>query len=304
MWALDAMPIYQHWYTDTTAVVGYEILDPAPFLCWRGVFDAYHCRYSDATLIRYTGPQDSVSQGYIVRTTYPASGWGNLGSRTIDNTHPHFFITAEQSYTPQGVVVQQMGDSTGWTQGTVTKTSAIYWGFNSQEGYVKYALLDQEQADYNSGGGDSGGPVFVITNLSSGAVTLVGMHVGHNSPQHFSWFSPIGGIVTDLGGPISFTLPPPPPTELSVAISGPTQIRPGAVCTWQANVSGGAPPYHYSWYNDGIGVGTQQWYTGGKNPGNQTDHFTLRVDVTDSGTGVGSATLVAYENPSAPICVQ
>ena len=60
--------------------------------------------------------------------------------------------------------------------------------------------------------------------------------------------------------------------------------------------------YTYNWYNDGIHRGTGRYYTGGKDPGNLTDHFTLRVDV--SGDGAGSETITVYENPSARRCFQ
>ncbi len=41
--------------------------------------------------------------------------------------------------------------------------------------------------------------------------------------------------------------PTPPPPPLSVSISGPTNVKPGAYCTWYANVSGGQAPYQYQW---------------------------------------------------------
>ncbi|MGD2135147.1 MAG: hypothetical protein PVF27_03260, partial [Gemmatimonadales bacterium] len=68
--------------------------------------------------------------------------------------------------------------------------------------------------------------------------------------------------------------------------------------------SGGSGYYTYQWYNDGLFVGDDRWYTGGKNPGNLTDHFSLRVVVSDGADGYGSETITVYEVPSAPICMQ
>ncbi len=92
------------------------------------------------------------------------------------------------------------------------------------------------------------------------------------------------------------------PTPLTVSVSGPTQIRPGATCTWDAVVSGGTPPYSYSWFNDNMFGGNGPEYTGSKDPGNLGDHFTIRVNVTDVGTSSGSASITVYEVASAPIC--
>jgi len=118
----------------------------------------------------------------------------------------------------------------------------------------------------------------------------------------YSFFSPLGAIEQDYGH--LNVLPTTEPTELSVTISGPSEIQPEAVCTWSASATGGQAPYQFSWYNDGIPVGAGPYYTGGKDPASQSDHFTLRVDATDSGSGEGSATLVVYEDAQAMQCMQ
>lgn len=46
----------------------------------------------------------------------------------------------------------------------------------------------------------------------------------------------------------AYTTGPRPPSPLTVAISGPTQISNGNYCTWTAQASGGTPPYStYQW---------------------------------------------------------
>lgn len=92
--------------------------------------------------------------------------------------------------------------------------------------------------------------------------------------------------------------------ELDVSINGPTQIQPGTTCSWSAVAE--PPPMNpsYGWYNDGVPAGGAQYYTGGKDPGSLSDHFTLRVDVTGSDNSTGSATITVYETPGAPMCFQ
>lgn len=97
---------------------------------------------------------------------------------------------------------------------------------------------------------------------------------------------------------------PIPPDTLNVSISGPTQIQPEATCTWEAVVSGGTPPYSYSWSGEVQPTGgTDQWYTGGKDPAQLSDWFRLRVDVSDAGTGSGWHEITVTEDGSAPVCI-
>ena len=96
--------------------------------------------------------------------------------------------------------------------------------------------------------------------------------------------------------------PPPPPPTLNVSISGPTQIQPGATCTWDAVLGNGTAPYSYTWYNDNMQVGSGPEYTGSKDPGNLGDHFPIRVHVTDATNAWGETTIVVYENSAAQMC--
>lgn len=54
-------------------------------------------------------------------------------------------------------------------------------------------------------------------------------------------------VVAAIGAP-----PPPPPT---VAIVGPSSVRPNVSCLWQASVSG-TPPFQYYWTKDGAFIGS------------------------------------------------
>lgn len=89
--------------------------------------------------------------------------------------------------------------------------------------------------------------------------------------------------------------------RLSVSISGPTQIRPGATCTWYAVVNGHAP-YSYQWTIDGASGGSGSSATGSKDPGNWNSSFTVSVSVTDAVGAPGNGQITVYEDPSAGLC--
>lgn len=99
-----------------------------------------------------------------------------------------------------------------------------------------------------------------------------------------------------------FTVPPPPPS-LNVSISGPTEIPPGATCTWTASVANGTPPFSYNWTIDGNFAGTAYSATGSKDPGNFSSSFLVRVSVTDSGGSSGERQITVNE-VSGPLCPQ
>lgn len=94
----------------------------------------------------------------------------------------------------------------------------------------------------------------------------------------------------------------PPPSTLSVSIAGPTQIQPGATCTWDAPTSGGSPPYSYQWTNDWQPAGNDYYYTGSKDWGSSNSWFRLKVSVTDGAGAIRDAEVTVYEDSSARIC--
>jgi len=90
--------------------------------------------------------------------------------------------------------------------------------------------------------------------------------------------------------------PPPPPGPPTVTISGPSTVRRNATCTWSAGVTGGVPPYAYSWTPGGAQTSdvTMSWSSSG----------TLSVWVTDSLNHGSGAQMSITVSPSAPICIQ
>lgn len=96
---------------------------------------------------------------------------------------------------------------------------------------------------------------------------------------------------------------PTPPVALVVGINGPTEIQPGATCTWDATVSNGTPPFSYTWYNGGLWGGSGSSYTGSKDSGNITNHFPIEVHVEDAVGATGSHEIEVYEDSGAMICL-
>lgn len=98
--------------------------------------------------------------------------------------------------------------------------------------------------------------------------------------------------------------PPPPTYSLSVSIDGPTQIRPGATCTWYAAVSGGTSPYSYQWTASQMAPpsGTDYYFTASKDQGSLATSWLMKVVVTDAAGGAGEHEITVYENPSAMVC--
>lgn len=89
-------------------------------------------------------------------------------------------------------------------------------------------------------------------------------------------------------------IPPPPPPPV-VSISGPSAVRSGATCIWQANVTG-TPPFTYYWLKNGGYLGssfeiTTSFGTSGS----------LYLQVWDA-YGSASTNKNITVSPSAPIC--
>jgi hypothetical protein len=81
---------------------------------------------------------------------------------------------------------------------------------------------------------------------------------------------------------------PPPPPALSVDIEGPWTPPLNAWCTWEADVSGGTPPYSYAWYRDEEFVSPVDSYTGYTG----TTDFLLELVVTDAASDEDSKQLL------------
>jgi hypothetical protein len=140
------------------------------------------CRYSDSAFARLTVGTGGIL-GRIARPTFNGIAWNGVD---------HFTITNRIDYPLAGATVQKVGITTGWTEGTVNHVCARLRSGDSR------TLLCQYGASYRTAGGDSGAPVFGITDFATWSVTLVGIHWGGSSPIQGvftqGFFSPLGGV--------------------------------------------------------------------------------------------------------------
>lgn len=158
-----------------------------------------------------------------------------------------------------GNYVQKVGVTKGWTDGNILEIDQTVTG---NDGHIRYG---QTRASYVTQEGDSGGPVF--WPYSSDAVAFEGVHWAwvqwRCGPDHFcegAWYSPVSGILSDLGAS---------PSQLNfttdVTVSAPTLTGSlvsacgiyAPYLSWTASsVSGTTWPVQYTiWYQDYHGGG-------------------------------------------------
>lgn len=160
--------------------IGGEWHDPAHFTgtpCPSG----RRCRYSDS-LVATFGDLTASSTGIIASPPLDSYLW---------NGTDVYRVTSEEAPVV-GNTVNKVGRTTGRTRGSISETCVSIAVADTD-----ITLLCQSRAGYVSNSGDSGSPVFRITNSpSANDVALVGIHWGGNGA-----FSPIGGIqrTSELG---------------------------------------------------------------------------------------------------------
>ncbi len=201
---VEGTQYYQPLSSVDPAVIAVEVDDPSyngSGGCPRG----RKCRTSDASRALYSSGAAS-DRGLIARTSGP-----NNGSLEVLGT---FSITAQDdnNSTAVGQVVNKVGRTTGWTQGTVVGTcvDVNVSGTNIQQ---RCQTLVSSATAVIVKGGDSGSPTFRITGNTD--VTLVGVLWGGSSDGTMFVYSPLKNIQDELGVLNATTsdvvLPPPPP---------------------------------------------------------------------------------------------
>jgi hypothetical protein len=164
-------------------LIGAEFSDP-PFWTGAPCPDQRRCRWSDS-LLAVKSAAVSADKGGVARTT-------GLGSITVDGTYPRFRITAENQRPSSGETLNKMGKSTGWTQGPVDLVCVDVDVVGDR------TLLCQDRVAANVSEGDSGAPVFRITNSPAQRdVKLYGL-VWAKEGNAF-WFSAMYNVQLDLG---------------------------------------------------------------------------------------------------------
>jgi hypothetical protein len=269
----DEDPVYQgtdYWWRR----VGTAAVDPDAYTC-----GFRRCRGADAAFIASSGAIP-MGVGLIARTTYTNAGDtnGGSGSTVFDQSNPYWYVTGEENDNLfVGQNVQKVGITTGWTWGWITQTcidtdGGHWWGIGNSVVRCTY------EASFVADGGDSGGPVFVITDQAAGRVTLAGLVTAKDDGFFGSGrarFSKLSRAKSDLGGTWTVQHPFPPPATLAVSVNGPAEVVDGEYNTWDAYVTGGVPPYTYQW--SGFASGSGPSVTGSLNHNSD-----LQVDVWDS----------------------
>ncbi len=163
-------------------LVGEETIDPAFSDSYSNCPDDTVCRLSDSAFISL----DSDASQNLGKIARPVS----LGSRVVHHDIK-FRITDEVSHVAIDQFVSMVGRSSGWQSGRITKTCTHY---SAGPGL----LLCQNEIDLDAGPGDSGAPIFSITNSpNTYDVDLLGVYWGQIDDN--AYYSPIGGVYYDLG---------------------------------------------------------------------------------------------------------
>lgn len=212
---LDNVSIFQENVTSND-FVGNENMDP-PFQFYGGgggagpspmqpQNDGYKHRKSDSAFIKYGSSitNNDINFGSIARTQSRSTG-DNAGSRTKSGT---FSITADKWYHwqhTQGLQLNKIGRSSGWTYGTIIDTCLdIEYPIAQGPGDPYFGddlMLDcQYRVNGLSEAGDSGSPVFHWSG-SGNNVTLYGILWGGTCET----FNPFTGACTDFEPPFIYS---------------------------------------------------------------------------------------------------
>lgn len=161
---------------DINSPIGLEVYDPPLFTnqtkseCPAG----RRCRRSDAALERYNSGV-SRSFGRIAKVSS-----GLTISGTLD-------IIETDATVLQGQTVYKVGRTTGYTSGPNTGSCVTVSQYENVNGVAQDTgrdLICQNQADYPSGPGDSGSPVFTFGYQSTTRITIQGLHWGTSYSQY------------------------------------------------------------------------------------------------------------------------
>ncbi|MGH7510877.1 MAG: hypothetical protein ACREMZ_15600 [Gemmatimonadales bacterium] len=184
--AVDGTEYYQPLNQVADEFIGIEIADPAFFRNSNGCPRGRLCRFSDAN---FSDRDDAVpaTLGGIAKTTAVNDG-------SLEIADDEFKITSEAA-SSVGQTLNKVGRTTGWTQGTVTRTCV-----NTGVSGTRIVLLCQDFVENNVqivAGGDSGSNVFAITGGNN--VSLRGTLWGGNSSGTLFVYSPMANIERELG---------------------------------------------------------------------------------------------------------
>lgn len=196
------------WYPDATfGQIGYEYRDPNLYWDYPNCDDFTYCRYSDASIFRYTIA--NFDRSLIGRTDTLSIVPGTLGGVTL--SQPYFDVTGEVPFSNLvvGQGLNKVGSTTGWSAGAISATCVREYQISP----VNHYLDCQYEASLTVGSGDSGSPIFQYYGGATGySVFLAGMIWGRSDSLYtiqlptgtatigsIAVFSPLPLMRMDLG---------------------------------------------------------------------------------------------------------
>lgn len=261
--------------TESDDLIGVELEDPPPFAGTLGPYacpPGQTCRLSDAALFDYV--TDDAAPATIARTNSRTRyrDANVLDEMKIDG---ELNIVGKELFALQGLPLQKIGRTTGWTFGFVEDTCT-----DIRPGGSPYFILCSSKVSMGGLRGDSGSPVFFQETTSD--VRLAGILFASDL-QNFVWFSPITEIENEFRQFKVTNLEEP----LEVDIDGPSVINSPGTYAWEADPSGGPGTFTYQWFVDWASGGTDELGTNKSQSLSvnelSDDTFTIRVEV-ESGT--------------------
>ena len=217
---------------------GVEIWDSKGYAC--GVLDRDRCRRAEVALFTanpnvYGGDQP-YAFGELARPRDRVPGYANDSgwNKPLDPNSVRLRIVGVVEAPWQGEIVDKIGINSGWTYGPVLQTcvnpiiQALTFPLRAR------VMVCQQRAEYNSNGGDSGGPVFIY--LGGDSVLYAGINWGNSGAKGDDtgidgYFSPVAQMRVDLSQySLQFYYPKLGP--LPPFIVGPTQLLAGEWGTW------------------------------------------------------------------------
>ena len=178
----EGTPYWQPTQSASPTQVATEAADPQYSGNLQGCPSGRVCRRSDASRASWAGGFTSFTPGRIARTNRPGRSLTITGS----------FRIANEGTAVVGNVVNKVGRTTGWSQGSVTATCV-----NTNVSGTNITQLCQTFVSATVGSGDSGSPVFQI--IGGDDVRLVGILWGGSGSRTFV-FSPLTQVEAELGG--------------------------------------------------------------------------------------------------------
>lgn len=152
---------------------------------YEGIVISGHVGRYRAEMIRHNG----ILYGGVATTAFKADSHadaafvlnvGELNSSYMISAYSCRYLGTSISYFPVGATIYQYGKSSEVTSGKITNQNLTVGKNVDGDDDTDFYMYYQTAGSYSSSAGDSGGPVFMITDVYNGHITcrLLGIHCG------------------------------------------------------------------------------------------------------------------------------